>query len=800
MDEMESTADEGNESISSNITYKDKKNDSQVINNNNNNNNNRIARKITFLKEEIKSDTSNENNIPTIIRNDNNNNSMQQGQQQQHHQEYDNNKGYDSNSTKNNKVNTEWMSRMALQEGGKYDKDYYENLVSLVQDFLNSKEYEEFNPQIIRVLSTKECAQVDVDLNRSFGNMLKDSNTGQKRGDMREVLLAYAVHNRSIGYVQGMNFLTALCLEYLTKKETFWFLNILTTKLPSNFFKKAGMEECLIFQHIVRKYAPEIEIYMGSSYETVLNLFVFQWMLPLFVHAMQPDVTILAWKHLLSGINKKKSSDHTNNNYKVTYRLHEMSLRLLLHYGKILIEEEKTKSNTTTKERSNDILLDSGITFVRSIKDKVIQLNSQDNNGTFPWKDESLPKIDKHWFRSIHENYVLKVRRAELNVIQSRKTTIDMQFLNSKRLDNLHYELIDDVADVEISINNGTNGNEEEKSNNSQLDSPERKIKLASSFSTKLNLVQFQELFVKATVHAFNEDNDNNNPNNEINRNYKNNNSNVQCMPNPQLEIAHSFASHLFSVVDRGSKSVLSNKELLCSCILVSTLSGEQKLNTCFLMYARYSTELGYNVVDKEMALSIYATLLKLSEDWYGIPASVHLVRDRVDSGIVRSLFHMDETDCLSLIEFKQVMRVHTSVMICIEKPINSIYEKEEEEMVGAFDNFLSRVGCTGWSRKEYDAAYSTPQRVRKPPREYSPSTFPSPANEKALNVDILNLNDIKRDNNNEKVGGSSVGDDMNASDLPTLKSIKSLKNPSSPQQKRGSCSGTALEGSCPLM
>ena len=31
-------------------------------------------------------------------------------------------------------------------------------------------------------------------------------------------------------------------------------------------------------------------------------------------------------------------------------------------------------------------------------------------------------------------------------------------------------------------------------------------------FSTKSNLVQFQELFVKATVYAFNEDNDNNNP------------------------------------------------------------------------------------------------------------------------------------------------------------------------------------------------------------------------------------------------------------------------------------------------
>ena len=164
-----------------------------------------------------------------------------------------------------------------------------------------------------------------------------------------------------------------------------------------------------------------------------------------------------------------------------------------------------------------------------------------------------------------------------------------------------------------------------------------------------------------------------------------------------------------------------------------------------------------------------------------------------MDSGIVRSLFHMDESDSLSLIEFKQVMRVHTSVMTCIERPVGKV--KEEEDVVGAFDNFLSRVGCTGWSRKEYDTAYNTPERVRKPPREYSPTAFPRIPNEKEVNIDILNLNDIG--GKTEKMKEDDIVD-INDLNLPTLKSIKSSSERQ--QQKRGVCAGTSLEGNCPLM
>ena len=110
-------------------------------------------------------------------------------------------------------------------------KTITKKLVSLVNDFFESKEYEQIEHTNARVLSTRECSDVDVDIGRSFGMMLKHRNTGEKRENMREILLAYAVHNRSVGYVQGMNFLCALCSEHLSNEGTFWFLNILTRRL-----------------------------------------------------------------------------------------------------------------------------------------------------------------------------------------------------------------------------------------------------------------------------------------------------------------------------------------------------------------------------------------------------------------------------------------------------------------------------------------------------------------------------------------------------------------------------------------
>ena len=85
-------------------------------------------------------------------------------------------------------------------------------------------------------------------------------------------------------------------------------------------------------------------------------------------------------------------------------------------------------------------------------------------------------------------------------------------------------------------------------------------------------------------------------------------------------------------------------------------------------------------------------------------------------------------------------------------------------------------------------------------PREYSPTTFPSAANETAVNVDVLNLSDIDNGKNMYEKNQSEGENDKNSA-LSSLKPIKSLKNPSSRhQQQRGACTGASLDSNCPVM
>ena len=52
-------------------------------------------------------------------------------------------------------IDTVWLKEITEKEATKYAKDYYKNLVSLVKDFLESKEYEHFEHTNARVLSTR---------------------------------------------------------------------------------------------------------------------------------------------------------------------------------------------------------------------------------------------------------------------------------------------------------------------------------------------------------------------------------------------------------------------------------------------------------------------------------------------------------------------------------------------------------------------------------------------------------------------------------------------------------------------
>ena len=51
---------------------------------------------------------------------------------------------------------------------------------------------------------------------------LLEATGGQ--ASLRRVLRAYSVHDRDVGYCQGMNFIAGMFLTFMTEEEAFWLL------------------------------------------------------------------------------------------------------------------------------------------------------------------------------------------------------------------------------------------------------------------------------------------------------------------------------------------------------------------------------------------------------------------------------------------------------------------------------------------------------------------------------------------------------------------------------------------------
>ena len=56
---------------------------------------------------------------------------------------------------------------------------------------------------------------------------------------MRHVLHAYALHNPSIGYCQGMNFVVAILLQTVTEEMAFWMLVTIVDDLAPGLFAQS---------------------------------------------------------------------------------------------------------------------------------------------------------------------------------------------------------------------------------------------------------------------------------------------------------------------------------------------------------------------------------------------------------------------------------------------------------------------------------------------------------------------------------------------------------------------------------
>lgn len=111
--------------------------------------------------------------------------------------------------------------------------EYYDSLLRnrsvLINSSPSSPQGKVFDPS---------AKQIELDLlrtlpnNRHFENLESDGI-----GRLRRVLLAYSMHNRAVGYCQGLNRLAAVALLFMPEEDAFWCLvAIVETIMPKDYF------------------------------------------------------------------------------------------------------------------------------------------------------------------------------------------------------------------------------------------------------------------------------------------------------------------------------------------------------------------------------------------------------------------------------------------------------------------------------------------------------------------------------------------------------------------------------------
>ncbi|RMZ75656.1 hypothetical protein DV737_g5174, partial [Chaetothyriales sp. CBS 132003] len=129
-------------------------------------------------------------------------------------------------------------------------------------------------------------SQIEADIRRTLTDNIFFHNPQPGVNRLREVLLAYAKHNESIGYCQGMNLIAgSLILICATPEDCFWLLvAVIDTILPAGYFS-GSLLTARADQIVLREYVSELLPALSAKLDQLgveLGAITFHWFLSLY--------------------------------------------------------------------------------------------------------------------------------------------------------------------------------------------------------------------------------------------------------------------------------------------------------------------------------------------------------------------------------------------------------------------------------------------------------------------------------------------------------------------------------------
>lgn len=130
------------------------------------------------------------------------------------------------------------------------------------------------------------------------------SKRGHGQGALRRVLRAYSQYDNEVGYCQGMNFIVAMFLTFLSEEESFWLLVVVMNE--DRYMLRAlygedmsGTHEILyIADKLMKQFVPKL--WKHLEVEGIHNsMYVTQWLLTLYTSSFPFDLVSRVWDSFL---------------------------------------------------------------------------------------------------------------------------------------------------------------------------------------------------------------------------------------------------------------------------------------------------------------------------------------------------------------------------------------------------------------------------------------------------------------------------------------------------------------------
>ncbi|CAO2210894.1 unnamed protein product [Urochloa humidicola] len=165
------------------------------------------------------------------------------------------------------------------------------------------------NPGVYETLVIYETSASELeiirDISRTFpSHIFFQQRHGPGQRSLYNVLKAYSVYDRDVGYVQGMGFLAGLLLLYMSEEDAFWLLVALLKGAVHAPMEGLYQQYLSQFEKLVMEHMPKL----GQHFvEEMINpsMYASQWFITVFSYSFPFHLTLRVWDVFLYEVSNR---------------------------------------------------------------------------------------------------------------------------------------------------------------------------------------------------------------------------------------------------------------------------------------------------------------------------------------------------------------------------------------------------------------------------------------------------------------------------------------------------------------